>query len=514
MSKRGNSFGGQRTNSFGDFGKVKDQINPKEVKPIQGEFSKGSLPGSIWTIDRESAWARWRRGYEIYSNGQYFTYEFEYNIPDVVFAPSPPIVIQGAFIGFPTKSRELGMHWCLWRYAGAIRTDLYTDPVSTSNLSVESVTEDKNYWYVKLTGTWSSSNPLPPPFFFPGGQKPLISEVFEDRIVASGGELIEVDTINPNTQTRYGYVSAVLLDINETTGILKFRKSGSVQATPDENFVTPSPIGFTPGRYLNSGARYSCTCQDFTRRDYFYVSSENPRKLFPRTNIATVKPGRFELTKRDGILKTPAQVDPSINLTLEITAPPSFDLTNQVTTDRVISRDATRDSPGLYADFGGTYTRSTDNLGTQGSSAEGMPTFADYTSVTETLDSESIPQITLITLEDRWSPVLDELRYCKHIYSLKFADRVFPPEPSDFPTDIESMAEWERQLVAKTDSEIDAIKKDKLARESLSRMDVPPYNCQSLSVYPMLQRLFNFATDRIEVQNFTMIDQYGNRSQP
>jgi hypothetical protein len=26
--------------------------------------------------------------------------------------------------------------------------------------------------------------------------------------------------------------------------------------------------------------------------------------------------------------------------------------------------------------------------------------------------------------------------------------------------------------------------------------------------------LFNFATDRIEVQNFTMIDQYGNRSQP
>ena len=66
------------------------------------------------------------------------------------------------------------------------------------------------------------------------------------------------------------------------------------------------------------------------------MSSENPRKLFPRTNIATVKPGRFELTKRDGILRTPAQVDPSINLTLEITAPPSFDLTNQVTTDRVI----------------------------------------------------------------------------------------------------------------------------------------------------------------------------------
>ena len=111
MSKRGSSFNGKGAGSFGDFGKIKDQINPKEVKPIQGEFSKGSLPGSMWTIDRESAWSRWRRGYEIYSNGQYFTYEFEYNIPDVSFAPSPPVVIQGAFIGYPTKSRELGMHW-------------------------------------------------------------------------------------------------------------------------------------------------------------------------------------------------------------------------------------------------------------------------------------------------------------------------------------------------------------------------------------------------------------------
>ena len=137
------------------------------------------------------------------------------------------------------RAESLACIGALWRYAGAIRTDLYTDPVSTSNLSVESVTEDKNYWYVKLTGTWSPSNPLPPPFFFPGGQKPLISEVFEDRIVTSGGELIEIDTINPNTQTRYGYVSAVLLEINENTGILKFRKSGSVQATPDENFLNP-----------------------------------------------------------------------------------------------------------------------------------------------------------------------------------------------------------------------------------------------------------------------------------
>jgi hypothetical protein len=514
MSKRGSSFNPKGTGSFGDFGKIKEQINPKAVKPIQGEFSKGSVPGSIWTIDRESAWSRWRRGYEIYAAGQYFTYEFEYNIPDVVFDPSPPVVIEGAFIGFPTTNRELGMHWCLWRYAGTIRTDLYVDPITTSALSIESVTEDKNYWYVKLTGNWSPANPLPPPLYFPGGQKPLISGVYEDRIVTQGGDLIEIDTINPNTQTRYGYVSAVLLDINETTGVLKFRKSGSVQATPDEAFVTPSPIGFTPGRFLSSGARYSCTCQDFTRRDYFYVSSENPRKLFPRTNIATIKPGRFELTKRDGILKTAAQTDPSINLTLEINAPPNFDLTNQVTTDRVTNLNATRDSPGLYADFGGTYTRSVDNLGTQGSAAEGMSTFADYTSVTETVDSSSIPQKTITSLEDRWSPLLDELRYCKHIYALKFADRVFPPEPSDFPTDIPSMAEWEKDLVEKTDKDIDSIKNQRITRESLSRMDVPPYNCQSLAIYPMLQRLFNFATDRIDIANFTMIDQYGNRSQP
>jgi hypothetical protein len=65
------------------------------------------------------------------------------------------------------------------------------------------------------------------------------------------------------------------------------------------------------------------------------------------------------------------------------------------------------------------------------------------------LIASSIPQNTLISLEDRWTPVLDELRYCKHIYSLKFADRVFPPEPSDFPMDIPSMAEWEATVGSK-----------------------------------------------------------------
>ena len=40
-------------------------------------------------------------------------------------------------------------------------------------------------------------------------------------------------------------------------------------------------------------------------------------------------------------------------------------------------------------------------------------------------------------------------------------------------------------------------------------MDVPPYNCQSPMIFPMLQRLFNFATDRIEIQNFTMFDKDG-----
>lgn len=149
-----------------------------------------------------------------------------------------------------------------------------------------------------------------------------------------------------------------------------------------------------------------------------------------------------------------------------------------------------------------------------GSSADGMPGYNDYASVTEFTDKDAVEQITITAVEDSWQPLLDELRYCKHIYAIKFKDQVFPPEPSDFPIGIGSMTAWEQELVAKAQREQQSLREFNETKRALSKMDVPPYNCQSPMIFPMLQRLFNFATDRIEIQNFTMLDKNGQEYTP
>jgi hypothetical protein len=504
--------------SFGNFNRS-EVFDPRPVKPITTEFSKGSVPDSIYTINRESAWARWRRGYELATattHNNDYTYQFRYDIPNATTSGNPSPVVSGAFVGYPTTNKDLGMHWAIWRYAGSVRCDKLTDPVSTQKLFIESVTEDANNWYVKLAGTWSSANPLPSPFYIPvpgepDGLKPANTEIFEDRIITVDGDIINKDTINPATQTRYGYVQAVVIAINQDTGILTFKKAGSVQVTPDGVFVTPSPIGFTPGRFLITGSRYSCTCQDFTRRDYSFLSTtgESNKKQFPRTGVSSIKPGRFELTKRDGILDNNAMTRNDQNRSLEVISPEGFELGYQVTNDSVGSFNSARDNPGVYREFGSTYTRSTSDIAVAGSRSEGIPGFNDYSSVTQLTDTDSIEQITITAVDDSWTPLLDELRYCKHIYALKFKDRLFPPEPSDFPVGIGSMAAWEQALVAKAEKEQQSLREFNETKRALSKMDVPPYNSQSPMIFPMLQRLFNFATDRIEIQNFTMFDKNG-----
>ena len=98
---------------------------------------------------------------------------------------------------------------------------------------IESVAEDASYWYVKLNGTWSKGNKLPPPLYVDlgtslEGLKALNGEVLEDRILSKNGQIIDRNTIDPTTQKRYGYVQAVLIDTDEETGVLKFKKAGSV----------------------------------------------------------------------------------------------------------------------------------------------------------------------------------------------------------------------------------------------------------------------------------------------
>jgi hypothetical protein len=588
-------------NSFGSFGKV-ENFQPNIISPITTEFSKGSVPGSISTVNRESAWARWRRGYELATASTYdkdYSYRFNYQLPVPEGTPSsatnPNPVVSGVFVGYPTTNRELGMHWALWRYAGSTRTDKLTDPISSDTLSIQYITSDSQNWYVKLAGNWSAANPLPPPFYsaVPGqatGLKPLDSEILEDRIIEENGDIITANTIDPATQKRYGYVQAVLVNTDPFSGILTVKKAGSIYISPDKEYITPSPVPFTVGRFLITGARFACSCQDFTHREYSFMldvaAATGTKKFYPRTSIASVKPGRFETTTQ-AVLSTPILFDAitasassvtvstsvppllnsfvyvegtiggiadgvfqvlavnpgvsfryevlvnagtgsilnpgvtkifqatevvsnaamttnEVNKTTTVYAPQGFTPPISTSINNVTLVNSNRDNPGIYRDFGATYLRSQNTISSQGSTAEGMPTYNDYSSVQD--------QITSLT--DNWTPLLDEMRYCKHIYALKFKDGVFPPEPSDFPLGMGSMVEWEQHLVDSTEGEQKEAYAFSIARRALSTMDVPPYNCQSPSLAPILQKLFNVPTAYIEVKDFTMFDKNGNAFTP
>jgi len=95
-----------------------------------------------------------------------------------------------------------------------------------------------------------------------------------------------------------------------------------------------------------------------------------------------------------------------------------------------------------------------------------------------------------------------------------FMENVFPPEPSDFPVDMGiGIAEWEQNFTERVRKEIK--KADyRVAIEGLSVMDLPPYNCQSPMMMPMMQKLFNIPSDFVKMENFVMYDKEGNPYRP
>ena len=466
-----------------------------------------------------------------------YAYNYKYKVPfPDGFLPAGTTYpdILGEFRGYPTTNKEFGMHWGGLKKFGSVRFDQleaqyllanrywfdaqiedyenlgqWLDEetnVESIDAYIESVTEDANNWYIKLQGPWSPDNPLPAPLYIKlsntiEGLKALNGEVLEDRVLTKNGNIINRDSINPDTQKRYGYVQAVLVDTDENTGILTLRKAGSVEATPDRVLVTPATRPPNIGRYFVTGTRYCCTCQDFNRRDYSYMINlgVSNKKAFPRTSVASVKPGRYELLKSLGVIDNASMTAADVNRILEIVAPSqAFQVSGTVTTETSINRQATRDNPGVYREFGSLYLRTTQNPALQGSKAEGMPTYQDYAATGNVIQS----------FTDIWTPVLDEMRYCKHIYAMRFQEGEFPPEPSDFPVEIESMADWERKLVSENyNDQREATAA--IVRRSLSLMDVPPYNCQTQSMQPMLQRLFNIPLTYIKIDGFTMYDKNG-----
>jgi len=503
--------------SFGSFARI-DFFEPKNVTPIRTEFSKGSVPDSIYATNRESAWSRWRRGFELYCNTigivETYTYPFDYSLPlppgTVIPPGSNAPKIPGIFQGFPTSNKELGMHWAGTRVAGSLRFDNVRDSTGTP-ASIASVTEDADYWYVQLTGAWSAVNPLPAPLFIkPVGpipkQYPINGEILEDRIVSVGGTPITSETINPATQTRYGYVQAVLVSTDEVNGILKLQKQGSVESTPDGVFVTPATRSPNVSRFLMTGTRYCCSCQDFMRRDYAYMMGlgNGNQKIFPRTKVSTVKPGRHEVMTLGGVVDNSAMTSANVNRSMRVVSPsPEYNIPPSITPNSSTVSGTLRDNPGVFRDFGRTYLRNTPLPSLEGAKAEGPVLFKDYKTTRNPDGSHTITSLT-----DNWTPLLDEFRYCKHIYCLKFSEKVFPPEPSDIPVEMGSITEWEQKLVQDSSRETRKAIYD-VAVRGLSYMDVPPYNCQAPMMMPMMQKLFNIPSTFVLMSGFTMYDKNG-----
>ena len=487
---KGSSFGsfGARGSAFGNFGSH-EVPDIGEIKPITTEFSTGSVPNSIVRMDREAAWSRWRRGYEIATAvgiQHALTYPFEYQVPlPVGTTPAEgnkPLIL-GVVQGFPTAGKEFGVHWAGCRVGSILRFDNVTDSAGTP-ATIASVTSDDEFWYVQLAGSWSSANPLPPPLYVPNPSgapiKPLLGEILEDRIITAGDPPITKDTINPATSKRYGYVQAILIDVDGPNGILKLQKNSSFEASPDNVYLTPSSRPFTVGRFFTVGTRYACTCQDFSRRSYSFMMNldAKEKRRFPFTRPALLKYGRSEVLTdpTTGKVNNSAMTDANQNRNLQLTY-------------------QSIDNPGVYNDFGGRYLRNFSAA----RRAEGPTTFADYTAKNNEITSYS----------DYWSPLLDEMRYCKHIYALRFEEGILPPEPSDLPFSTEeSITEWEQNLVQETAVTNKHIERT-ISIRGMALMDVPPKNFQSPQMLPMMQKLLNVPASFIRLENFRMQDKTG-----
>jgi hypothetical protein len=170
-------------------------------------------------------------------------------------------------------------------------------------------------------------------------------------------------------------------------------------------------------------------------------------------------------------------------------------MTNANTNRDLTLTSTSVDNPGVFNDFGGRYLRNFSDA----RKVEGPTTFVDY----KARDNQ------IVSFTDYWSPLLDEMRYCKHIYALRFEEGILPPEPSDLPVETEeSLTKWEQDLVhesAVTSEHVNRIH----AFRALALMDVPPKNFQSPQVLPMMQKLLNVPTSFIRLENFRMQDKTG-----
>ena len=229
----------QRGDFQGDFGGAQEF----KITPIKGVFG-GAAPDSLYASNVQSAWARWRRGIELAvahfaDDNMQMPFRYQLIVPGVTTEANAPSV-GGVLVGFPTANKELGMHWAGYTVAGNLRFDQLQGTNGTATISGEipktqlyngQGQDNDEFWYIQINGSWSSTNPLPPPLFvqppFPGApaQFPINTFPLADRILVSGGAPITNESRDPSTNVRYGYTEAVLVDLEPFTGVLRLEKS-------------------------------------------------------------------------------------------------------------------------------------------------------------------------------------------------------------------------------------------------------------------------------------------------
>lgn len=137
--------------------------------------------------------------------------------------------------------------------------------------------------------------------------------------------------------------------------------------------------------------------------------------------MCTLKPGRYEVTTTAGEIDERIMQKALQDRALTIVAPSGYELPyNQSVNSKDVNNipsNTNRDFPGVFSDFGNVYTRGTDIPSDPNAPvprSEGMVKYGDY----DTIPPAAAGQPNqLIQVQDTWSHLLDEYRYCKHIYA-------------------------------------------------------------------------------------------------
>jgi len=235
--------------------------------------------GLLSDYDYASLWCRWRRGYELYMYADQafvgMNYTFRYYISGTQnLGPAIP----GAVWMYPSMKQDMAMHVTTIR-----PRDVYN--FLDYGLAIQSVTTySEGILAVVLNGNFG-----PPVTYF-------IGEVLSDRFNADGTEktsygnytLVNVGTdgviADPSTSAHGDHNTLFLANGTNT----------SWSVIDSNTLSAPAASNPTPGDYLTTEYRYSCSCPDYVGREDFNLYKYNTKRIYPYTLPQDLKPGTYD----------------------------------------------------------------------------------------------------------------------------------------------------------------------------------------------------------------------------